>query len=441
RLAYVAAIVGATACVATSPPGPITPQIRAQVSVLNKSHELHVLRIRMLDRSARFDCDTIDEAPAEYFKEDDFGTPTRWELMSGQEIGIGTEDGWYDQQAIFGGRDCTAALIQSDTVNNILIFWTDDLQVKTFDFDPEIPKEIDADPNTVVLEGDYSNTPDSEMHPYRFRPCEDEDLCNDEGTQEAARIPSGARYEWKSVSDETLHHDVNWRPFDEPTSVPEFCQMPGPGMGLEWGQRPGGNWKIYEIREGIDGCHTMSLSSLSNDEPTREWIVCAPYEALTTLGTTSDEQSRLEMQLNEATGNGYVGLQLVLQRFVPGQGVTGEASVYMTRGTRLPSFLGLDLRSEIRNGCGPVDAGCHREIPVDVTISRGSGESLAVQPGEVAVFENGRRKFHLMRAANVPMLQARCEDGTDSRIGTALNQEPGEYYEATTVVEFSGSGG
>lgn len=438
RLGYAAAIVGAAACVATSPPPPGTPDIRAQVSVLNKSHELHVLRIRMLDRTTRFDCDAVTEAPGEYFKEEDFGTPTRWELMSGQEIGIGTEGNWYDESAVFGGRSCTAALIQSDTVDDILVFWTPDLEVKSFAFDPDIPKEIPADNQTIVLDADYSNTPDSEMHPYRYRPCEEDDMCGDAGIREAARIPTGAQYDWRTVNEggDRLHYEVNWRPFDSPTQIPEFCRMPGPGMGLEWGERPGGTWKIYDIQEGIDGCHTLSMSGLNGDEPTREWIVCAPYEALTTLGTSTNEAAQLELELSDTTGSGHIGIQLVFKRYVPGQGVTEETSVYMTRGTTLPTFLGLDLSSELRNGCGPVDAGCHREIPVDTTVSRGGGESRQLQPGDVTQFDGGSRIFYLMRAVNVPMLQGRCEDGSDSRVGTALNQNPGNYYESVTVVSF-----
>ena len=440
RLALVAIIVGGIACTATSPPPPERQPFSARVSLLNKTHELQVIRISPLLNEVNIDCARIGEAPNEYFEREDFGTPTRWELLSGQEIGIGRNaNDRFTGNNDFSNRSCTAALIEGDTFDDIIVFWTQDLETKTFEFSPDIPKRIKADPQTVVLRADYSETPESEMHPWQNRPCgDDATQCSTEERRELARVPTGAAYSWDTVWESKLHHEVEWRPFDQPTEIPEFCEMPGPGQGLVWTEPPAtgtSGWVISNIERGIDGCHTFELTRPGTEDTTidKEWIVCAPYEALTPLGDGTTRN--LELRVQTADQSNYTGLKLTYDEVSEDSGVLDTVYVDLTRGADLPGFSGLDFENQLRNGCGPVDAGCHREIPVDVKIDRGPDESVTVKPGDSVEFSGGLRTLHVVRAASVPIVRSTCSDEADTRVPDALGQQPGDYIEAVTVIE------
>lgn len=444
-----AVTVGALACVATSPPpcegefcGGTTPEQQSQISILNKTNELHVLRVRRLRDRVRIDCDRVSESPNTHLRSGAFGPPQSWFVQSGQEIPVRAfeVDPWSGEPLSEGAdRPCHAALVESDSVPDILVFWGGGLPQKSFAFDAEIPQDIPADDNTVVLEADYSRTPDDQMHPWRNRgDCGPRaDICGDDLLEPLAEIPDGARYSWRSVSDETLHYVRSGLSGGTLNTIPEACQMPDASDGIAWEQPPSGDFEVVAFHQGRDGCHEIELQNRLSDpenRETRSWWVCAPAASLALLqpgdAPVNIAASRLRTGATFNTG-GYTGLRIDVTREgdLMGGGPSQFHRIWLVAGFGVPDEIDFDFSNIVREGCEPQEAACGQvAVPVDVSIGA-FGETLA--PGESAVLgEVLQSEIHLVRAEARPVLDTNCEAEEG-----ALDLAPGDPGVSVTYME------
>jgi hypothetical protein len=410
-------------------PGPPVSEFQARVSVLNKSNEMHVLRIRELRPEVQLDCERVAQAPAEHLADDAFGAPVRWPLYSDQEIGLGagSRDWWGGDD--LDGRGCNATLIQSDTVADIVVFWDGSLVPKRFAFDPDIPQQIKPDPQTVVLWGDYERVAESEMKPYRLRPCEDQGRCGDAAETQAARVPPGARYYWESVWERPLHFAQPWQPDERPQTPAQQCEMPGAATSLVWETPPSTSWEVYGIREGLDGCHTLELRRFGAHDIQEDYVVCAPFAALNALAPRRDASVLATFERD--TGTPVAGLNISVRYDLNAGGFGGNVDIYLSRGQHVRSAAHIDLGIEDRAECGPVETECGQmELPVDVRLGEhgvlSAGESMSLENSSLEVYE-----VHLVRALRRSVVDNSCAEDVVAR---SLEGRPGPYFEAVTVI-------
>lgn len=409
--------------------GPRQVELQARVTLLNKSHEMQVLRVRGLRPEVQLECDRVADDPAAFLPPEAFGAPVRWPLYSDQELGMGI-----DNQNMWGGgddlrgRECNASLVESDTLPNIVVFWDDSLPIKSFVFDPDIPEHIKPDPQTVVLDADYEGVPPAQMHPYHFRPCEDEGVCGQAGEALAAEVPTGASYFWESNYEHPLHFEQPWRADERPVDPPPRCQMPGPGEALAWESPPSGQWKVDGLQEGIDGCHTLELSDAAVGDQRRSYVVCAPIAALADL--VPADQTTISASFAFESGSSQ-GLHITADQRDGGV-ITTTTHIFLTRGAGLPSDLGIDLTTQPREGCAPVEAACGQaDLPVDVLLEGSEATSLA--PGESAAFDDGSREVYVARAFERAVADSVCEEDPAAQM---LGNRPGSYIEAVSVLRY-----
>jgi hypothetical protein len=429
RLGF-AAIVTATmffgACGPPSqPPFAQSAQFEARVSVLNMSREMHVLRIRELRREVQLDCELISQAPVEHLANDAFGAPARWALFSGQEIGVGpsSRNQWRGG-ADMNGRDCAATLIQSDTVDDIVVFWDRSLQPKLFEFDPEIPEHIKPDPQTIVLRADYEAVADSAMKPYRLRPCEEGMGCGDAAEDVAGEVPAGARYYWEDVSERKLHYERPWQPDERPQMPDAACDMPGAEASLAWEDTLTEDWEVTRLREGIDGCHTVELERERDPASPIEQVICAPFDSLQSLATTPGLSVVVNFVPHSASRSR--GRHIHVRYFSDEDRFEGSVDIFLTRGQQIDADRPVGLEFETRSQCTPVEAMCGQmDVPVDVRFDNGA----LISPGESTSLGDGR-EVHVVRAFRRSVVDSSCEEDD---IAQQLEGTPRPYIEAVTV--------
>ncbi|MFP4598988.1 MAG: hypothetical protein ACLFVJ_12095 [Persicimonas sp.] len=405
-------------------------ELQARVTLLNKTREMHVLRVRNLRNDVVLDCEQVRNAPDRYLRDDIFGAPVRWALYSDQEIGLGIDEQtpWASEE--MRSRPCSAALVQSDTVADIVVFWDDSLETKTFVFDAGIPEEIKPDPQTVVLQADYSEVAPEELRPYGFRPCASSTACTAQQEADAAGVPDGARYEWESVHDQPLHFERRWEPIDQPDQTPEECRMPGGENSLAWSDVPVGRWLVDELSEGIDGCHSLELQDATNPELDREVLICMPFEALQPAQPSED--LRTSVRFHSISSTNAEGLRVEIEEVTGDAEYFGLAEVYLVRGSELPVGVTdvLDIEYRPRLDCPPVEAACGQtELPVDMRLATRSDAPL-VRPGEASLPAQGAPRLFLMRSLTRPVLDPSCDDPVSSQLDSNGNR----YFEAAVVI-------
>ena len=395
------------------------PEQSAQVSILNKTNELHVLRVRYPRARVEMDCDAVSEDPNEYLKDAIFGPPETWFVQSGQEIPVQPtiRDEWGGVVATPQGR-CFAALVESDTAPDVLLFWDADLPFKTFPFDADVPREIPADPQTVVLDADYDEA-SGELNEWRQRSdCgERADLCSEDLLGPLAEVPPGTRYFWRSRHTTDLHFErptVNEGTLTQP---PEQCRMPDSTAGVSWERPPSGDQRVVGIEPGIDGCHQLMLRGELEQpdiaEP-RGWWLCVPFDSIAWLAPGEDgSQTRIAVTERNIPASlfdgGYEGLSIgATQLDAEGEILTWRR-IHVVRGYGVPEEVDFGFGVEPREGCGPVESVCGQVgVPVDVTVSQFS-ERIA--PGEARNFgEVQPIDIHLVRAEYRPVRDRNCEN-------------------------------
>lgn len=441
---FTAISVGVLVCTATSPPpcddcvGTINQT--GQVSILNKTNELHILRVRGLRGGVQINCDLVREDPTGFLKDGAFAAPQSWFIQSGQEIPVlGFIDEFGNAEPQVGGRACGAALVESDTTADIFIVWDSDLPMKSFAFDADVPREVPADEQTVVLDADYSRSPADQMHEWRERSdCgERADLCDDSVLAPLAAIPDNARYFWRSQHETDLH-------FPKPSTVEgtlpggdEMCVAPTAADGLVWEAPPSGELYVVAFDEGRDGCHELTLTP-DPDDTEREplsWWLCAPIEALQPLIPTEQKRIIITTRNERATVSqgGYRGIEISVFTLAEVGGNARLETISLTRGYRAPNQVEFEPIFHRIEGCEPIEVECGQvSLPVEVELG---GYDETIRPGEsISVGEVQPLDIHIVRAESRPIVDTTCTVGeAQDLIPTTVGSGGIGYLEAVVV--------
>ncbi len=446
RLAeYAAVTVAAMGSVATSPPPchdcewpeESWPE-SSEITIFNATNELQVVRVRQLRTSVEIDCAVVADDPAALLADELFGPVTTWQLLSGQQMPLNWRRPGVDD------TDCGAALIESDTVGDAVVFFTGELQWKEYRFDdPEAePDGPDAD-QTIVIRADYGETPTEEMNPWQNRnECGARaDLCDTETLAPLAEIPTGARYSYESVNPEPLHFERSNVAEGTLAERPEECRMPAEEAKLVWSELPNpAHDKVIEVVEQTDGCHTIVLAAEFVDPAdeksleTRDWILCAPIDSVSWLAG----EGRWEIEVNDvsdpqAIEGGYDGFEIVARPADPERQLESR-TVHVFRGYAAPpSLVDLGFGAQIRPDCGVYDLACGQlGVPIDVTLEQ-YGDVLT--PGDARSYgQVFPVELHLVRAEYRPVRDADCEQ-TDGgwRRPQSSSEDVDGYFEAVVI--------
>lgn len=447
-VAYALAMSGAIACLATSPPPgefePVPVEFQSRLALLNRTNELQVLRIRNLASDLNIDCDRVAEAPAEYLTAEAFGDAVRWELFSGQQLGLGINAQTGRPMAL-GEDDCRATRISLETAPDIVVFWRGDLEPKTFRANPEGEKQDLGGPQTIMLNGDYFQANSDDIKSFRYRPCEEGAPCGDEGRREAARIPDGAVYAWMQKGAKQHFHEIPNRTERERNEPPRSCVQAMDSPGIAWEELPEDRRRVDAIEQGADGCHTLTLAIPQVEGPRapepEKRIVCAPWGALRHLSPSGKNRKVFIETSRPRKGfvgedEWHTGLKLRVDIGDESNANLSSGTIYLTRGTVLPDTLAMDLQVEPMKGCGPFPTTCGEvEIPGEVRVSFQS-EARTVRPGESGEFSDGfPRSFHLAQAVERPVVRpsSACES-EESMDDQTAQPDPSVYFEAASVV-------
>lgn len=422
------ATTAAFASIATSQPPPECDElsgncgfveealITSRVSLLNRTHELHVFRISSLRQDISVDCGELQRNPNGVLGRGAFDNTTLWFVQSGQEIAL--SDGAVTDWGVASdaqGRECHAVLVASETAPDTIVVWNDDFSERTFSFDADIPKDLPIANGTLVLDADYSNTPIEEVKEYRMRTgCGSRaDNCAPETLEPLASIPPGARYTWNSrgPNDNTFHHLRPRERFDQTFDPEPYCETPGPGEGLEWTTPPASSFEVVELEEGLDGCHRIGWT-LSTDLEPNDWWICAPYATIEPLAPVEGE--RVDVTVTNLTEGGalFNGVRLdAIRRTDDGevQLKLDARRIHLVRGFGLPDAAGFDFAIDAREGCEAEIQECGTAaLPADIELI---GYDTVLRPGESTTIGTVvERQIHLVRASLNPVYDPSCDE-------------------------------
>jgi len=441
------AAAAAVACLGSSDPQdpePPSAPFDARVALLNNTNELQDFRIRHLAPGIDLDCERVQEAPNEYLTDEAFGEPTRWQLLSGQQVGLGGagQRGRPDDSR----SGCRAALVSIDTANDVIVFWNDEMELKQFDGNPTDDRSELGGSQVVEFTADYSDANSDEVRDFRYRPCFEENKCGDTGRREAAEIPEGAEYSWKLDGDPKLAWEAPDRNERERRDIPRSCRRPVESPGLSWDGIPNRRHELRELVRGEDGCHRLQLAEQNTDSetdpPTKTALLCAPWNAVSRLQGGS-KTTRLVRARSTSTfgtdGGSVVGLRIdVAERTEAATETVGTLKLtYGTPGPPLPR--GLDYSIPV--GCGPQPQSCGRtDLPARLKLpDSGRSEPLGVGTEvDLGPDQKVRLVRVLYRAAARP--QNDCASGEEAddapRESETLQGSSGLYVEAVTSKGF-----
>lgn len=446
--ALVLAGVGTLACAGSTGPGPgpdpepvpVTNQFQSRVALLNKTHELQIVQIRKLADDVSLDCDRVAEAPQEYLRADVFGDPVRWELASGQQIGLSgnvTELGSGNAPSI-GQDDCRAARIVIDIAPDIVVFWDGSLEPQQFVQHPEGAKEDLGGTQTVALAGDYSNAVDDDVGTFGEGPCVRNPQCAGEDRRRAASIPEGAEYAWEQGGDDRLFWEIpnrNERARDE---VPRRCRQDLEQPGLAWEALPEGDRVVDTLDRGNDGCHRLALArpSMGDEEPEpTQHIVCAPWESMRHLAPR--EGTRTTVTIEELSGGANAGGIAFDIEVVDDQNRGASKRVKLLYGTALDRLFPAPASTVPKEGCGPIEAKCGQmDVPAEITFDTEDIDDTTVEGtfpvGDTAQF-GPSTELHVVRAFQRSVLKASSECEDDPFIKETMPAQTSSYIEAAIV--------
>lgn len=410
--------IGGLACMATSPPPcedcepEWEPQFTSQISILNRSNELHVLRIRQLEPNITLDCDIVRENPTAYLRSEYFGATTRWLLQSAQEIPVQLQE--------FGNAGCTAAMVESDTLPDILVFWDSGLPTKWYNFDSEfVPAEIPANQNTLTIEAEYDGEP---LHQYAERSTcgANLDWCDEETYAPLAEIPEGARYSWGSVAEGRIFWPLPV--LDTPTTTAgENCPMPGPGDGVFWTEPEVGALRgMMSAHVSDDGCAEFRFSRGP------AWYACAPQFALEAL-TPPEGGRNVEFEVLYQTPSGFTpgmeGVRVTMYGEIP-------RSVILTRGYAVHPGIGMSYSTTDPANCRPVLDYCDTPV-LPATVEFGG---VARPAGDVFELDGQRGEAMVVRAYHLPVRDPAC-DAIASLVPELELDTDNTYLEMAVILE------
>lgn len=423
------------------------PDGEAQVSLLNKTHEVQVLGVHTIDHDLLVDCDRVLTDAALVLTSAHFGSGRRAELFSGAELAIGpyqsTASGYYDRysEGPTFRLPCEVFRVEAEIAPNIYVAWPGaGLSYKDIYEDAAFPYEIPANPQTVVLEADYSETPASQMNGWLDRPCGDASLglyhCDPRSIARATTKPDGAVYTWRSEHDRPLHMQITAE--EEP--IPSICEISAGSGRLSWEDVPpsGREWRVVEFEEEQDGCFTLGVRGTVGD--TMYWSACVPAGTLDPLDPAQAPEVRVEWRVednvNVIPGRRYQSVHLEVRHLAEEGALIRSGSISLVRGHGLPARLGLDMSASLRTGCVAQDEveGCvNRMMPVDFTIRSGPREVSVASGQIVELSPNTGRRFHLITAYDRVIAERQCEHAPYI---LSTGATTGVYLEATAVTGF-----
>ena len=397
---FFAVALGGAACLATSPEPScencepeweFTPTFFSTLSILNFSNELHVVRIRTLSNTISIDCETIGDDPTAYLKDVYFGPATRWLIQSGQEIPVAQDQ--------FGeSRECDAARIESDTLPDIMVFWSQSQGLKQFEMDADIPKELTPNLNTLVIEAEYG---DEQLHGYRERSTcgTNLDWCDEASYAYLADIPAGARYAWRTVSDRRVSWPIPV--LDNGQVAGDECPMPGTGQSIYWSEPDLFARTISSGSISDDGCAELRLAD------SRSWYVCAPRFALEALVPVDGESLSIQINVQSLASTGFSGGYDALRVDVL-EDDTVVRSVILSRGFAIPASVGATFSATWDADCAPLLDVCGLPVvPANITLS-----GIEAPFGEVVELPSSRGQAMVVRAFNMPVTDQSCTELT-----------------------------
>jgi hypothetical protein len=385
----------------------------------------------------------VGESPNTFLSGDAFGPAVTWFVQSGQEIPLRStafdEFGFPTNDTRI--EDCNIVLIESDTVPDTIVFWEDALPAKSFPFDADIPKEVPADAQTVVLEADYSRVAKEDLNPWRNRTeCGARaDLCSEAILAPAAEVPPGTRYSWTSQHSEPLHFN---RPATLDPGVTEpapGCETPDAGSGIAWEDPRVGTRYIRQIEEGPDGCHEVRLS-ITPEESEEEfsWWLCAPFEAVTQLAPAA-EKPIVEVEIenvvtsSSVVDRGHEGISIRAIFYSDLNEFVEVKTFYFVRGYSVPAAVEFSFEPIVREGCEPQVESCGSvTLPVDLRVPSATEGIGTIAPGDSVRFGTVvSRQVFLVRAVYRAVIDATCE--TDSSL--VFSDGPRTYLETVIISE------
>ncbi|NUN12184.1 MAG: hypothetical protein HUU55_00955 [Myxococcales bacterium] len=228
-------ILGAVACMATSPPDPDVTDaqpfppvpIQTDAYLFNNTGISRVIRLRPLNDAIRLDCDLIATDPNGLLARSVFGKASVYELFPNSFLPLVRSN---------NVNECTAYLIDGDGLPVRLLFWTkDDLPVILTDSSAPLGRV------ELVLEG----------------------------------------------TDQTALHVDPTSPVDlffpapplEPAPSAQGCAVPSAEQSIVWELPvPLGVHTLTDIQVTSDGCAALTLSQ--GEGESIQWFVCLPYGML-----------------------------------------------------------------------------------------------------------------------------------------------------------------
>ena len=275
-------VVGAIACIATSPPPPTGGTWSTDAFVVNQTGSLD-LRIRWV--SGTIECDLAQDRVAEVFGRDAFDDGVTFHLEQGDTVPLeraaARQAAGFESTIPDSSSPCDAVLLQSEGMANTVIFWMHD---DRFDLDPNLGTNRPGR-GAVVLDR----------------------IANDDGMPIAA-LP------YEGIVAEPVIEMLE----------PEECLAGGQGSTFSWSEtaQGSGTVRIASLDRGPDGCYAISLSE-GGGQPSF-FFVCVPaaafpFEAGDTIEiahlTTADQRS---LRLERAGAGGRPRVELVIYSGVNG---------------------------------------------------------------------------------------------------------------------------
>lgn len=457
---WVLAGAAAVACLGSSFPGPgpivspepeprSGPNFSARVALLNQTHELQVLRIRHLAQGVDLDCERVREAPNAYLTDEIFGEPTRWELLSGQQVGLGGAG--QRGRPNDGGRNCRAATVSVATSSDIVVFWGTDLGTRQFSANPQDDKGNLGGDQLVELTADYSDANSDDVRDFRYRPCREDNMCGDSGRRQAAEVPEGAEYEWNRNDDQQLFWEALDRNARDRRETPESCLQPVEHPGLTWDNLPSKQHEIREVVRRSDGCHQLNVAPTTAGQPdpdaeVKTSLLCAPWNAVSQLQPSDDATLLMEARETQTfgqDGGSVEGVRISVTRKTDEmrEDLGSLALTYGVPGPPLPR----NAEWSVPVGCGPQIQSCGRiDLPARLEFPTIETSGPVGVGREVSLGE-GAGRVRLVRTLYRPVARSESscqggdlpEDATVPRESRMLEASTGIYVEAVTTQGFN----
>ena len=412
-------VAGAAACLASGTPPELapfegTPSFTGSVTLLNKSNEMHRITIQELSSDIELNCNEVSKNPGEIITRDLFleapGPTFNIPLFSGEELAVNPAEWFNNFNTDRRWSGCSAFMVTTPALNDIIVFYGR-ANIKTYYHNIDVPKSIEASPQTIVIQADYSHVEDtSTLHTWREHVCPEQDFewdqcieLDDETQQEAARIPEGTRYSWESVNNDIpLFFPSSSLDRGMPLNIPARCRVPDAGEALAWEdfRDIGREFNLDAIEQGLDGCHTLQMSQ--GETTFADWTVCAPYDVLQPLAEEIETQN-LQIRLINANLDRTLTESSIAIRV---ENHTSIREIILSKGANFPSVYDIYWKAETRDGCAPIQETCGEvSLPVDLRLTNQSNV-LAV-PGQFVDLSYG--KFFLVRAVYKPVFNWSCD--------------------------------